>query len=190
MRLPCVARHAALPTSIVICLAGPGMAQSTPATAPETPPATAPAAAPLPDLTDIKTTLTDLRGLEFERDVPAEAQSVEAWSAYVDEQIDRFYPPDRWEGIGQGLVRLGMLTEEMDLGKELKDAYRSQAGAYYDPASGKFYYLMVGIPMILDGSSWFLTYSVTTLLLIVLPVVWATWTALAGRRIFADLEGD
>jgi hypothetical protein len=50
--------------------------------------------------------------------------------------------------------------------------------------------MLTGFPMILDGSSWYLIYTVLALAFIVAPVLWGFTTALAGRSLFADLEGD
>lgn len=106
------------------------------------PPEDAAAAPDLPDLTDIETQLTELRGLKFLKAVPSEHQSMEDWGKYLDKELDTMFPPDKVDGFMAGLVRLGMLKQPIDLGKEFKNALLSQAGAYYDPPSGTFYYLM------------------------------------------------
>ncbi len=106
------------------------------------PPADASTTPDLPDLTDIEAQLTELRGLKFLKAVPAEHQSLEDWGKYLDKELDTMFPPDKVDGFMAGLVRLGMLKHPIDLGKEFKNALLSQAGAYYDPPSGKFYYLM------------------------------------------------
>lgn len=104
-----------------------------------------PETAALPDLTQIKAELTAIRSLEFKRDVPAEKQSMEDFEAYLQAELDKTFPPGKAEDIQAALMRLGMLLEPIDLGHEFKNALLSQAGAYYDPASGKFYYLMTNV---------------------------------------------
>ncbi len=105
----------------------------------------------LPDLTDIEAQLTEIRGLKFLKDVPAEHQSMEDWGNYLDEELKTMFPPDKVGGFMAGLVRLGMLKQPIDLSEEFKSALLSQAGAYYDPATGKFYYLMTDMaPMLLQ----------------------------------------
>lgn len=101
----------------------------------------------LPDLTEIKATLEKIRGLRFLRDVPAERQSVEDFKAYLTRDLDKTYPPEKFADIMDGLLRLGMLNEKIDLGEAFIGAIMSQAAAHYDPFARKFYYLMGDMPM-------------------------------------------
>lgn len=99
----------------------------------------------LPDLDGIKQDLTELRGLPFLEDVPAEKQSVEAFDTFLQAELEKSFPPGKEEGMQAALLRLGMLLQPIDIGHEFKNALLSQAGAYYDPASGKFFYLMTNV---------------------------------------------
>lgn len=100
----------------------------------------------LPDLAAIMASVSQIRELEFLRDVPAEKQTQAEWAAYLHEEISTAYPPDEVEGMVRGLVKLGLLSETIDLVGELETALLTQAGAYYDTKSGKFYYLMLDMP--------------------------------------------
>lgn len=100
----------------------------------------------MPDLSQIMKALTEIRHLEFKTPVQAEHQSLEDWEKYLDRELDKEFPVDERQDVQDGLLRLGMLLEPMDLAGEFKNALLSQAGAYYDPESGKFYYLMVDMP--------------------------------------------
>ncbi|MCC6909010.1 MAG: hypothetical protein IT430_13785 [Phycisphaerales bacterium] len=136
----------------VVALAAAAFACASPP-APPPDPASAPAepaqAPALPDLTDIEAQLTEIRGLKFLKDVPAEHQSMEDWAEYLDEELETMFPPDKVGGFMAGLVRLGMLKQPIDLSEEFKSALLSQAGAYYDPETGKFYYLMTDMAPVL-----------------------------------------
>ncbi len=100
----------------------------------------------LPDLGPIKQKLTELRGLEFKRDVPSAVQSLDDFGNMVTEEMDATFPKEQRAGIVQGLMRLGFLTEPIDFGEEFTNALKTQAAAYYDPKSGRFYYLAVDMP--------------------------------------------
>jgi len=125
--------------ALALTLSGPAGAQ-------DTQPGGDGASDGLPDLKPIMQTLTGIRGLEFKSDVPAEKQSLEAFGQYIDQQLNEYFPEDRRDGILQGLVRLGLLKEEIDLTGEFRNALLTQAGAYYDPVDEKFYYLMTDVP--------------------------------------------
>ena len=119
-------------------LAGMGLAGDPPSE----PPAVTEA---LPDLTGIKQDLTELRGLPFLKDVPAEKQSVKDFGRFLQTELDKTFPPQRAADMQAALLRLGMLLESIDIGDEFRNALLSQAGAYYDPATGKFFYLMANV---------------------------------------------
>ncbi len=126
-----------------------GLLATAPATA-STPPAggSSPPSAgnsTLPELAQIKEDLETIRGLKFLRAVPAEKQSLDDFGAFLQAELDKMFPPGKAEDIQAGLMRLGLLLEPIDLGHEFKNALLSQAGAYYDPGSGKFYYLMTNV---------------------------------------------
>ncbi len=112
----------------------------------ETPPVAPSVTETLPDLLEIKKDLAVLRGLPFVKDVPAEKQSVEDFGRFLQTELDKMFPPGKEAGMQAALLRLGMLLESIDIGEEFKNALLSQAGAYYDPASGKFFYLMTNAP--------------------------------------------
>lgn len=106
----------------------------------------------LPDLAPIMAEVERIRGLAFTRPVPAEYQSVEDFGAYLTDELDAYFPPEKRDGMMQGLMRLGLIKEPIDLGEEMTEAMMSQAAAYYDPETGKFFYLMTDMPeMMLNG---------------------------------------
>jgi hypothetical protein len=99
-----------------------------------------------PDLGPIMDEVARLRGLPFKRPVPAQIQDQAGWGEFLSVEIDKAYPPDERDAMVRGLVKLGMLSEAIDFGEQLETALLTQAGAYYDPATGHFYYLMVEMP--------------------------------------------
>jgi serine/threonine-protein kinase len=56
-------------------------------------------------------------------------------------------------------------------------------------AASQVHFWTTGLPMILDGSNWFLTSSVIGLVLILAFALWGFVAALAGRPIFAEPDG-
>src|SRR5436190_16219306 len=116
-----------------------GVATTAPAT-------TNPAKKELPDLAPIEKQVSEIRGLTFKVDVPAEEQSLADFEKFVSKELDEEFPENRRDDMMAALVRLGLLLKPIDLQKEFKDALLSQAGAYYEPQSKKFYYLMSGLP--------------------------------------------
>lgn len=141
MQSPCPSDRRLLFGSVVLLCLAAGTGRTAPCLAPAQPP-DAPA---LPDLTQIKADLTELRSLEFKKEVPAEKQSIEDFEKYLQAELDKMFPPGKADDVQAALMRLGMLLKPIDLGHEFKNALLSQAGAYYDPASGKFFYLMTNV---------------------------------------------
>jgi hypothetical protein len=102
----------------------------------------------LPDLATIQKQVEEIRGLPFIADVPAEQQSMEDFQKMIMEEIEKEYgDPQEFVDIVDGLMRLGMLKERIDLDEAFVNAIASQAAAYYDPESGKFFYLYTDMPM-------------------------------------------
>jgi len=96
----------------------------------------------LPDLGAIGQQVARIRQLEFLEEVPAERQSQDDFARVLERDLEASFPEAERAGMLRGLRRLGMIREEIDLAGALRDAMLTQAGAYYDPETGKFYYLM------------------------------------------------
>lgn len=109
--------------------------------------ATAPVEGDLPNLSEIQKDIEAIRGLQFKHDVPAERQSIEEFREVVDRDLDQMFPTGFVENMQLGLYRLGMLTEPRDLLADVKHAYASQIGAYYDPKIKQFFYVMTDMPL-------------------------------------------
>ncbi len=92
---------------------------------------------------EVSDQLAALRGLPFKRKVEAVYQSQEDFRKFVKKEIQTDLPPAKAKGLSRALAHLGILKEQLDLLASLEDALVSQAGAYYDPQSKKFYIVMV-----------------------------------------------
>ena len=88
---------------------------------------------------EIQEVVARLRELKFKKEVPAERQSREDFSKYVRESLAKELPKDESARISKALFHMGFLTDKIDLGDSMALAFTSQAAAYYDPESGKFY---------------------------------------------------
>lgn len=103
------------------------------------------ATASTPDLAPIRAALEKLRELKFKRDVPAEQQDLEAFKEFAMAEMEETFPAERFERVLEGMLRLGLVKERFDLGETVLNALLSQAGGYYNPDNGTFYYLMTGL---------------------------------------------
>jgi hypothetical protein len=90
--------------------------------------------------------LEHLRGATFTTDVGVERQTTEGFRAFVARELDKSLPPDEAAAQSKALQAFGLLPAGYDLRKGLLDLYVSQAGAYYDPETKKFYLLLVDMP--------------------------------------------
>jgi len=84
-----------------------------------------------------------IRHLPLKHPVPAAEQTQEDFKRYLDAQIKKELPPEKAAASVRALVRLGLLARPIDLGKTVEDAMITQAGAYYDPDTKKFYLVIV-----------------------------------------------
>jgi hypothetical protein len=124
-----------------------------------TPNATAPTRAELVDralsrVGTIQAQLAELRGLAFDKVVPAKHQEQADFRRYVTTEIARELPAAKSASLGRALFHLGLLPEQLDLAATVEEALVSQAGAYYDPTTETFYLVMVpNSDLVLDSIS-------------------------------------
>jgi len=100
-------------------------------------------AAALERVPTIAQTVAEIRHLPLKHPVPADVQSQEAFRAFLDAEVKKELPPEKSTQSVRALVRLGLLTRPIDLGKTVEDAMISQAGAYYDPEAKTFHLVLV-----------------------------------------------
>ncbi len=116
----------------------------------ETPKPTAPTpdqrkqqiAAALARVPAILRTLAALRGLPMDTLVPAEHQTADDFRAFVRRDLARELPAAKAEQMQAALLHIGLYTKPIDLVKTLEQTMTSQAAAYYDPATKKFFVVM------------------------------------------------
>lgn len=101
------------------------------------------AAAALARVPAIAEAVATIRGLPLKHQVPAEVQSQDAFRTYLDTEVKKEMPVEKTVQSVRALVRLGFLKEAIDLGKTIEDAMITQAGAYYDPDTKKFYLVLI-----------------------------------------------
>ncbi len=98
--------------------------------------------------------VAEIRHLPLKHPVPAVLQSQDDFRKYLETELLKEMPPEKTAQSVRALVRLGFLKQSIDLGKTVEDAMLSQAGAYYDPDTKKFYVVLVpDDPMMLDVMS-------------------------------------
>jgi hypothetical protein len=100
------------------------------------------AEAALTRVADIQTKLAALRGLPLPKPIPAELQSTEDFRKFVQKDIAKDLPPEKAANMETALHHLGVLKQDIDLAKVLEQTMTSQAAAYYDPGTKKFFVVM------------------------------------------------
>lgn len=95
-----------------------------------------------------------IRGLELERPISVEHQSIDEFEDYLDDAIDSSMPSERAASFGRVVEKLGLYRgPEIESFRELmKFVMTSQAGAYYDPDRSTFFVLVEDAPPMALGS--------------------------------------
>jgi hypothetical protein len=98
--------------------------------------------------------IAKLRALPFLGTVAAEYQTQEEFRKFVQSEIRVELPREKGDALARAAYHIGLLKEKIDLVSTIEDAQVSQAGAYYDPLTKKFYIVMVPkSSMLLDTMS-------------------------------------
>ena len=84
-----------------------------------------------------------IRHLALKHPVVAAEQSQDDFKHYLDVEIKKELPAPKAAASVRALVRLGLLSAPIDLGATVENAMITQAGAYYDPDTKKFYIVLV-----------------------------------------------
>lgn len=100
------------------------------------------AAAAIARVTSIQPKLAALRGLPLATPVPAQLQSTEEFRKFVMDELARELPKEQAEKLASAQLHVGLFTKPVDLAKTLEQTMVSQAAAYYDPKSKKFFVVM------------------------------------------------
>lgn len=96
--------------------------------------------------------LESLRNLKFKKPVPFEKQTLDDFEKFVRKEIREQIPPEQFASMMKGLRRLGMVTRDFELDDEMVKALLSQAAAYYDPDTERFYVLGAGLPAMVQNT--------------------------------------
>ena len=100
-------------------------------------------AAALARIPAIAETVATIRHLPLKHPVPAAEQSQEDFRRYLDAEVKKDLPVEKAAQSVRALVRIGLLSQSIDLAKTVEDAMITQAGAYYDPDTKKFCIVLV-----------------------------------------------
>jgi len=87
--------------------------------------------------------LVAIRGLPFRQSVPFEKQSPEEFGRHLDHEMEQVVPKNITEHFGKIVQRLGLYRgpEIQDFRGMMRTVMTSQAAAYYDPETKRFYIL-------------------------------------------------
>ncbi len=86
--------------------------------------------------------LASVRGLPLDKPVVAELQSADDFRAFVQRELAKELPKDKAEKLQAAGLHVGLFTKPVDVVKMLEQAATTQAAAYYDPATKKFFVVM------------------------------------------------
>lgn len=92
----------------------------------------------------IESQVAEIRGLPFKEEIGVEHQSLDDFGKYLDAELGRQIPEEKNAIYGLVVKKLGLYRgpELTDLRTTVKQMMTSQAAAYYDPNTNKFYVLM------------------------------------------------
>ena len=118
-----------------------------PWTQPETKPATPEekkkrAEAAIARVTTVQPKLAALRGLPLATPVPAQLQSTEDFRKFVLGELEKELPKEKADKLAAAQLHVGLFQKPIDLAKVLEQTMVSQAAAYYDPKTKKFFVVM------------------------------------------------
>lgn len=90
--------------------------------------------------------LEKLRGLSFRQPVPVELQNMEEFRSFVLKELDKTLSPEQAEKDSFTMRTFGLVPEGFNLRDAVTDLMVSEAGAYYNPETGRFYILQTWLP--------------------------------------------
>lgn len=93
-------------------------------------------------VTTVQPKLAALRGLPLDKPVVAELQSTDEFRKFVQREIEKELPKEKAEKLAAAQLHVGLFTKPIDLATVLEQTATSQAAAYYDPATKKFFVVM------------------------------------------------
>lgn len=94
-------------------------------------------------VTTIQPKLAEMRGLPMDAPVPAEYQTTDDFRAFVRRELAKELPREKADKVAAALLHMGLFMKPIDLPSVLEQTMASQAAAYYDPATKKFFVVMV-----------------------------------------------
>ncbi|HVK84627.1 MAG TPA: hypothetical protein VM513_11000 [Kofleriaceae bacterium] len=94
-------------------------------------------------LEKIQPKLAELRELPLAKAVPAEYQTTDDFRAFMRKGLATELPPEKATKMAAAMHHLGLFKELIDLPAVLEQTMATQAAAYYDPATKKFFVVMV-----------------------------------------------
>ena len=90
----------------------------------------------------IQPKLVEMSGIKLAAPVPAAHQTTDEFRAFVQRELAKELPADKAAKVASALHHIGLYTKPIDLLKVLEQTMTSQAAAYYDPATKKFFVVM------------------------------------------------
>jgi hypothetical protein len=86
--------------------------------------------------------LAELRELPMDAPVPAEYQTTDDFRGFMRKELAKEFPGDKAPNMAAAMLHIGLFKEAIDLPKVLEQTMATQAAAYYDPATKKFFVVM------------------------------------------------
>ena len=86
--------------------------------------------------------LAEVRQLKLDKTVPAELQSTDDFRKFVLGELAKELPKEKADKMAAAQLHVGLFMKPVDLAKVVEQTITSQAAAYYDPATKKFFVVM------------------------------------------------
>jgi hypothetical protein len=94
----------------------------------------------------IEKNLEQVRGLKFLTPVPMEAKTADELRAYLRNEVDREYAPQKMHALERVYEAIGLLPPGTDLENALLKLYSAQIAGFYDPREGKLFLVPSAVP--------------------------------------------
>jgi hypothetical protein len=97
------------------------------------------------ELAELEKAASEVRGLDFQKDVDYEVVDKSSLRGVIDERVKEEFPADKLERISVAYAKLGLIEEGVSLREAMLSLYSEQIAAFYDQKKRKLYSIK-GLP--------------------------------------------
>ena len=97
------------------------------------------------ELAELEKAASEVRGLDFQKDVDYEVVDKSSLRGVIDERVKEEFPADKLERISLAYAKLGLIEKGVSLREAMLSLYSEQIAAFYDQKKRKLYSIK-GLP--------------------------------------------